>query len=164
MTNYVAIVARELANYGENVDEEYHGGWPTDEEGNPVSHCRVGGHSIDFGEECLPYNGELYFEIEDVYGLPWLGEYGDWEVVTHREYLEFVNSVVGGDVSKLKEYFADGEQRAVKEIAEINKQIAALVNRMVELSDPYGLEVTVDLGDRGTLDLNGPWDSSSAYC
>lgn len=164
MTNLVAIVARELFNYGDAVGEDYHGGWPNNEDGVPVAECTIHSYSISFNEPCLPYNDGLYEDIEDVEGLPWCDEYSNNGEVTHQEYVDFINNVVGGDVSRLGDYFENGTRAAVQEINKINKEIAKLVDRMVELSEPLGLEVTVDLGERGTLDLNGPWDSSSAYC
>lgn len=172
----VANVAKALLAWDEKFEDgtPYHGGWPLDDEGTPVAEVtQRGNYTLVFSDVCLPfesYSGDFMIveEIEDVDGLPWMNPNGwsdDGETVTYEEYLEFVKSVTAnGTTEELRAYFTNGERAALAEIAELNKQVGELVNKIVAIATPFGLSVTVDLGQRGGLDLDGPWDSSSAYC
>lgn len=157
----IYIVAKTLAN-----EEQFNGVWP--EAASSVR--QVGNYTLEFDEPVYEYTHwrtkelTLTSELEDVEGLPFIGEYGEGETVTRKEYEEFIQQVVGGDASKLKEYFAEKQRENVVKIAELNEQVGELVNQIAELAAEAGLPAEIDLGNRGSLDLDGPWDSSSAYC
>ncbi|MND52507.1 hypothetical protein D3C80_435240 [compost metagenome] len=171
----VAIVAKELM-----MNEHLNGKWPSlvDEDGDVLVASKVtqyGNHTLQFDEPVWPYQHyrtkeiDYVEEVEDVDGLPWLESPSGWggtegDTVTREEYEAFVQRVVGGDYSKLEEYFANGEREALKQIAQLNVEVGELVNKIVDIAEPFGIDVSINLGYRGSLDLNGPWDSSSAYC
>lgn len=166
----IYILAKELAN-----TEELNGKWPTltkpDGEVLVPDDCtQTGSMTLAFDEPVFPYihwrTKELDYmeELEDVQGLPYISEYQEGETVTKEEYEQFVQEIVGGDHSKLKEYFQVKTRENVARISELNEQVGKLVNEIATLSAEAGIEATVNLGHRGSLDLDGPWDSSSAYC
>lgn len=163
-------LAKELAN-----NEHLNGAWPTltAENGEvivPARCTQTSNYTLSFDEPVFPFvhwrTKELDYmeDVEDVCGLPFIGEYGEGETITKEEYEEFIQAVVGGDASKLYGYFQTKERENTAKIAELNVQVGKLVNQIAELSYEAGLPVNIDLGNRGSLDLDGPWDSSSAYC
>jgi hypothetical protein len=164
-------LAKELAN-----NEHLNGQWPslTDEDGDVVEPTRctqTGNWTLSFNEAVFPYEPyrrpgtvEYMEELEDVEGLPFVGEYDEGETITKAEYEEFLQTVVGGDASKLSAYFEAKVRENTAKIAELNEQVGVLVDQIANLAYEAGLPVSVDLGNRGSLSLDGPWDSSSAYC
>jgi hypothetical protein len=163
-------LAKELAN-----NDHLNGQWPslTEEDGEvivPTRCTQTGNYTLSFDEAVFPFihwrTKELDYmeELEDVEGLPFVGEYGEGETITKAEYEEFLQTVVGGDASKLSAYFEAKVRENTAKIAELNEQVGVLVDQIAALSYEAGLPVSVDLGNRGSLDLDGPWDSSSAYC
>lgn len=165
----IYALAKELAN-----NDELNGKWPSLVDGDDViepTRCtQTSNYTLSFNEAVLPYTHwrtkELCYmeELEDVEGLPFVGEYNEGETISKQEYEEFLQSVVGGDASKLSSYFETKVRENVGKIADLNKQVGVLVNQIAALSYEAGIPVSVDLGNRGSLDLDGPWDSSSAYC
>ena len=166
----ITILAKNLVS-----EEDFNGAWPTrvDEDGELLVPSRVtqtGNSTLSFDEPVFSYRhystGELHFheELEDVDGLSHVGEYNDGETITKAEYDQFLQDTVGGDVSKLADYLAMKTRENVAKISELNEQVGKLVNEIARLSAEAGIEATIDLGARGSLDLDGPWDSSSAYC
>lgn len=167
----IYTLAKELAN-----NEHLNGQWPTlvDEDGDVTSPTRctqTGNYTLSFDEAVVPYNPwrtpeklDYMEELEDVEGLPFIGEYNEGETITKAEYEAFLQSTVGGDASKLSAYFEAKVRENTAKISELNEQVGALVDQIAALSYEAGIPVSVDLGNRGSLDLDGPWDSSSAYC
>lgn len=164
-------LAKELA-----ANDELNGVWPSmvDEDGDVITPTRctqTGNYTLSFDEPVFPYthwrtpNETSYMEeIEDVEGLPFVGEYNEGETITKAEYEAFLQTAVGGDASKLSSYFETKVRENTAKIAQLNEQVSALVDQIATLSYEAGIPVSVDLGQRGSLDLDGPWDSSSAYC
>jgi hypothetical protein len=164
-------LAKELAN-----NEYMNGKWPslTDEDGEviiPTRCTQTGNYTLSFNEPVLPYEPwrnpgtiEYMEELEDVEGLPHIGEYNEGETITKEEYEAFLQTSVGGDASLLSAYFETKVRENTAKISDLNEQVGALVNQIAALSYEAGIPVSVDLGERGSLDLDGPWDSSSAYC
>ena len=166
----ITILAKALVQ-----DEDFNGAWPTrvDEDGDLLVPSRVtqtSNYTLSFNEPVFSYTHyrtkEQCFmeELEDVEGLPYVGEYNEGETITKAEYEQFLQDVVGGDVSKLSDYLATKTRENVAKISELNEQVGKLVNEIARLSAEAGIEATIDLGARGSLELDGPWDSSSAYC
>lgn len=166
----ITILAKALVE-----QEDFNGAWPTrvDEDGDllvPIRVTQTGSMTLSFNEPVFSYQhyrtGEVHFheELEDVEGLPYVGEYNEGETITKAEYEQFIQDTVGGDVSKLAYYLATKTRENVAKISELNEQVGKLVNEIARLSAEAGIEATIDLGARGELDLDGPWDSSSAYC
>lgn len=155
-------VAREIGN-----NEYLNDKWPVGAE----SVRQYGNYTLTFDEAVWPYVGyrsnELEYseDIEDVGGLPWLGNYGgeDGDSLTKAEYEEWVAVNVPQGMS-LASFFEKSDREAAAKIAELNEQVGKLVDQMVAIADATGLPFSVNLGARGSLDLDGPWDSSSAYC
>ena len=162
-------LAKELA-----ANDELNGVWPSlvdgDEVIEPARCTQTGNYTLSFNEAVLPYTNwrtkELCYmeDLEDVEGLPFVGEYNEGETVTKAEYEAFLQAVVGGDASKLSSYFEVKVRENAAKIADLNDQVSILVDQIAALSYEAGIPVSVDLGQRGSLDLDGPWDSSSAYC
>lgn len=167
----IQIVAKELAG-----NEHLNGQWPsiTDEDGEVLTATRVyqyGSYTLEFDEPVWPYSYrgsevEYTTEIDDVEGLPHQNPYysDEGDSVTREEYEAYVLATVGGDHSKLAGYFADLVRTNVAKIAELNEQVGKLVDQIADLAYEAGIPAEIDLGGRGSLDLDGPWDSSSAYC
>lgn len=147
-------------------EEQFNGVWP--EPAEQVTQTST--YTLTFDEPVYSYvhwrtkETTLTEEFEDVSGMPYLNEYNEGETVTREQYEEFVKQVVGGDHSKLSAYFDNISRINTAKIAELNKQVGELVNQIADLAAEAGLPAEVDLGNRGSLDLDGPWDSSSAYC
>ena len=164
-------LAKELAE-----NEYLNGKWPslTDEEGElivPTTCTQTGNYCLSFNETVVPYTPwrkpdtlDYMDELEDVEGLPFIGEYNEGETITKEEYEAFLQAVVGGDASKLSAYFETKVRENAAKIAELNDQVSVLVDQIAALSYEAGIPVSVNLGQRGSLNLDGPWDSSSAYC
>lgn len=165
----IAILARTLAA------DDFDGAWPTrvDEDGElivPTCVTQTGNMTLSFNEPVFSYTHwrtkeQCFHEcLEDVEGMPFIGEYGEGETITKAEYEAFLQDVVGGDASQLEVYFAAKVRDNVAKISDLNEQVGKLVNEIARLSAEAGIEATIDLGARGSLELDGPWDSSSAYC
>lgn len=166
----ITILAKALVQ-----DEEFNGAWPTrlDDDGellDPTSCTQTSSYTLSFNEPVFSYThyrtGKLCSHecLEDVEGLPYVGEYDEGETITKSEYEQFLQDTVGGDISKLADYLAKKTRENVAKISELNEQVGKLVNEIARLSAEAGIEATIDLGARGSLELDGPWDSSSAYC
>lgn len=109
--------------------------------------------------EYIGYRGqvEIYEEEFDteIVGLPYLGEYDEGESFTGdqlRALLAKEPDLVA-NIDKAK-------RENVGKIAELNKQIAALINEMTKLAEEANIGVTINLGQHGSLDPNSDWDSS----
>lgn len=167
----ITILAKALA------ESEFNGQWPSVEikhaDGEictPSKVTQTSSMTLSFDESVFSYThyrtGEVNFHecLEDVEGLPYVGEWDEGETITKEEYEEYLQKVVGGDHTKLTHYFEQKTRENLAKISDLNDQVGKLVNEIAKLSAEAGIEATIDLGHRGSLELDGPWDSSSAYC
>lgn len=137
-------------------EEQWNGQWP-----EPATEVQqASSYCFEFDEcvyEYTNYRGEKHslseYEYED--GMPYLEEYDTGDTITKEEYEAFV--------AANPTWYEDMIQRRpflVAEIARLNKVIAATIDQMTALAEEAGVEVSIDLGQHGSLDPNSDWDSS----
>lgn len=121
--------------------------WEVEVSGEELSVRYVG-----WKDEITHYEEEYTFEVD---GLPYVEEYDEGESFTGDQLRALL-----AKEPDLVANIDNAKRDNVGKIVELNKQIAALINEMTELAEEANLEVTIDLGQHGSLDVNSDWDSS----
>lgn len=98
------------------------------------------------------YDQEFDTEIE---GLPYLGDYDEGERFTGEELRTFL-----AENPNLVAQVDQKRRDNIGKIAELNKEVGRLIDEMTELAEEANIDVTIDLGQHGSLDVNSDWDSS----
>lgn len=135
------------------------GAWPTpvDPENPALKLSSYSRYYADFDEDVNLYsfeNGTIELEFEDG-GAPDNDKCDEDVYVTREEYEEFLKN--------WPEFKAKREAAAkvnIGKIADLNKQVADLIDQMTELADEAGIDLVIDLGKHGSLDPESDWDSS----
>lgn len=117
-----------------------------------VSGEELSGRYVGWKGEITYFEEEYGFEVD---GLPYMEEYDEGESFT-GDQLRALLAKEPDLVANIEKAKRDN----VGKIAELNKQIAALINEMTELAEEANLDVTINLGQHGSLDVNSDWDSS----
>lgn len=145
------ILTAKDNNLKEQIDKiesiDIRNSWEVEVSGEELSVRHVG-----WKGEITHYEEEYSFEVD---GLPYMEEYDEGE--------SFTGDKLRALLAKEPDLVANIEKAKrenVGKIAELNKQIAALINEMTELAEEANLDVTIDLGQHGSLDPNSDWDSS----
>ena len=151
----IRAVAIEFAK-----DKELNGKWPeaVDGQEQATKFTQVSSYEIEFDATIQVIErsyGTYQYSTYECTGLPYIEEYENGDTVTKEEYEAFVaaNPTLLEDITALTPI-------NIAKIADLNTQIAALIDEITELSDQIGIEVNIDLGQHGTLNPNSDWDSS----
>ncbi len=100
------------------------------------------------------YTHEEEYETE-VAGLPYMEDYDEGERFTGFELRVFL--------AENPNLVAEVDQKRrdnIGKIAELNKEVGRLIDEMTELAEEANIDVTINLGQHGSLDPNSDWDSS----
>ena len=144
----IAIALHEEAQFG--------GKWP-----DPATEVtQQSTYCIEFDAPVYRYTSytgaeHIYSEMDDVSGLPFMEEYDDGETITKEEYVAYMEANPN--------FYADMIARRpflIQEIARLNALVASTIDEMTALAEEAGVEVTINLGQHGSLDPNSDWDSS----
>jgi hypothetical protein len=147
--NFVQKVAFELM-------ENHDGVWPQLEGHEaPTEVTQSSTYTLEFDEPIYTSRWGTGCEME-VDGFGYMEEYEDGETATREAVEAFIasNPNYCQEVDALRRF-------TVGEIAVLNSQVAVLINKISELSGEAGIACEVNLGKRGSIDLDGDWDSSS---
>ncbi|MEK0311657.1 hypothetical protein OC704_02540 [Sweet potato little leaf phytoplasma] len=109
--------------------------------------------------ERVGYRGQVHtYEEEfdtEIGGLPYLGDYDEGERFTGEQLRVLI--------AKEPDLVANVEQARrdnIGKIAELNKEVGRLINEMTQLAEEANVDVTINLGQHGSLDPNSDWDAS----
>lgn len=137
-------------------EKQWNGQWP--EPATEVT--QTSNYELTFDEPVYTftnYRGETVttdeYEWDD--GLPFVEEYENGDTVTKEQYLAFItaNPTWEEDMIARRPFL-------VQEIARLNKVVASTIDEMTKLAEEAGVELTINLGQHGSLDPNSDWDSS----
>lgn len=112
---------------------------------------------VEFSGENLEESEEYdWEEFEIGTGLNWMDEYDDdGEVVTKAEYDAFTASPTWYEDLMAK------RPALIAEIADLNKKMAALANKISALAEEAGVDISFNLGQHGDVDPNSErWNAS----
>jgi hypothetical protein len=131
-------------------DEHLKGTWPP--EADDVQ--QTSNWYVTFNEECqFDFGFSQELEMDD---LPFMEEYDeDGDIITRAEFEAFIAADPDWYNTMMTK-----RPVIVDRIAELNGQVAALINEMGELAEEAGIELEIDLGNYGGLNPNSDWDSS----
>jgi hypothetical protein len=146
--NFVQRVAFELM-------ENHNGVWPQlDGHEAPTEVTQVSTYNLEFNVPIYTSRWGTGCEME-VDGFGFMGEYEDGETTTR----EAVEAFIASNPNYCREV-NDLRRLTVGKIAVLNSQVADLINKISELSAEAGIACEINLGKRGSIDLDGDWDSS----
>lgn len=81
----------------------------------------------------------------------------------YEEEEEFTGEQLRALIAKEPDLIANVEKARrenIGKIAELNKEVGRLIDEMTELAEEANIDVTINLGQHGSLDPNSDWQSS----
>lgn len=137
-------------------EEQFNGKWP-----DPATEVtQVSSYILEFDEpvyKWVSYSGEerSCCALDEVSGLSYLDEYESGETITKEEYEAFM----AANPNFYQEMLAR-RPSLIREIARLNKVVGTTIDEMTKLADEAGIELTINLGQHGSLDPQSDWNSS----